>query len=174
MQKLIRSAVAVTAVGALAIALPSDAEAQGAASGSIQATATVSTGLAIAPFRNLEFGTVFPGLSSTVVETDATSGHLRVLGGAGAEVAVTFPSLPTTLDDGLGNSMNVTFTATYNAVDQNGTGTSFVPSTGVSTPLNGGTGELHVYVGGTVTARDPQAAGNYSATVTMNAAYTGN
>jgi hypothetical protein len=31
-----------------------------------------------------------------------------------------------------------------------------------------------VYVGGTVTAGDPQTAGNYSATVTLNAAYTGN
>jgi hypothetical protein len=174
MHKLIRSAVAIAAVGALATTLPTSAEAQGSATGSIQATATVSTGLAIAPLRNLDFGTVFPGLSSTVLETDATSGHLRVLGGAGAEVAVTFPSLPTTLDDGFGNSMSVTFTATHNISDQNGSGTSFVPSTGVTTSLDGGTGELHVYVGGNVTAGDPQAAGNYSALVTMNAAYTGN
>ncbi len=173
MQKLIRSAVATAAVGALAASLPTGMEAQGSASGSIQATAVVAEGLAIAPLRNLNFGTVFPGLSSTIAETDATSGHLRVLGGAGGLVTVTFPSLPGTLDDGLGNSMTVTFTATYNSVDQNGTGTSFVPSTGVTTNLNGGTGELHIYVGGTVTAGDPQASGNYSATVTMNAAYTG-
>jgi hypothetical protein len=173
MQKLIRSAVAIAALCALAMTLPSNAEAQGSASGSIQATAVVSEGLAIAPLRNLDFGTVFPGLSSTVVETDATSGHLRVLGGAGAEVVVTFPSLPTTLDDGFGNSMTVSFTATYSPSDLAGSGTSFVPSTGATTNLDGGSGELHVYVGGTVTAGDPQAAGNYSATVTMNAAYTG-
>jgi len=174
MQKLIRSAVAIAALGALAVTLPSNAQAQGSASGSIQATAVVASGLAVAPLRFLDFGTVFPGLGSTIAETDATSGHLRVLGAAGAEVQVTFPALPATLDDGGGNSMVVSFTATHSTTDQNGTGTGFAPGTGVTTFLDGGSGELHVYVGGTVTAGDPQTAGNYSATVTLNAAYTGN
>ena len=174
MQKLIRSAVAIVAVGALAATLSANAQAQGSASNSIQATAVVASGLAVAPLRGLDFGTVFPGLASTVVETDATSGHLRVLGAAGSEVQVTFPSLPATLDDGGGNSMVVSFTATHSTTDQNGTGTGFDTGTGVTTTLDGGTGQLHVYVGGTVTAADPQTAGNYSATVTLNAAYTGN
>jgi hypothetical protein len=174
MQKLIRSVAAIAVVGALLATAPSNAQAQGAASGSIQATAVVAAGLAIAPLRNLDFGTVFPGLSSTVVETDATSGHLRVLGAAGAEVQVTFPSLPGTLADGTGNDMVVSFTATYSPTDQNGTGTAFDTGTGTTTTLDGTTGQLHVYVGGTVTAGDPQTAGNYSATVTLNAAYTGN
>ena len=42
------------------------------------------------------------------------------------------------------------------------------------TLLDVGTGELHVYVGGTVTAGDPQLPGTYSAVVTLQATYTGN
>lgn len=173
MQKLIRTVVALAAVGALVTVLPTKADAQQTASNTIDVFAVVSDGLQVLFERDLSFGTVFPGLSSIVSETDATSGHLQVLGGSGAEVSLTFPSLPTTLDLGV-ESMPVSFTATYNQTDAGGTGTSFAPSSGATTTLDVGTGQLHVYIGGTVTASDPQVPGTYSAIVTLQATYTGN
>jgi hypothetical protein len=176
MQKMHRILAACAVLGVITAANPSKSVAQntGNASQTIQAVAIVSEGLAINNLRNLDFGTVFPGLFSTVAETDATSGHFRVLGATSAEVQLSFPALPGTLDDGFGNSMSVTFTATESASDALGVGNACDTATGCTTNLDGTTGELHVYVGGTVTAGDPQPAGNYSATVTLNAAYTGN
>lgn len=174
MHRSIRTLAAAAVLGTLAVSFTNEAQAQGSASQTIQATAVVAEGLAIANLRNLSFGTVFPGIAVTILETDATSGHFRVLGGAGAEVQLTFPALPATLADGGGNSMPVAFTATENSTDASGTGTACDTSTGCTTNLDGATGALHVYIGGTVTPADPQTAGNYSATVTLNAAYTGN
>jgi hypothetical protein len=158
----------------LAVSFSTQAHAQGSASQTIQATAVVAEGLAIANLRNLSFGTVFPGISVSVITTDPTSGHFRVLGGSGAEVQLTFPALPTQLSDGNGNTMTVGFLVTENPTDAAGVGTFCDTSTGCTANLDATTGQLHVYVGGTVVPGDPQTSGNYSATVTLNAAYTGN
>jgi spore coat protein U-like protein len=174
MHRSIRTLAAAAVLGTLAVSFSTEARAQGSASQTIQATAVVAEGLAIANLRNLSFGTVFPGIDVTIAPTDPTSGHFRVLGGAGAQVQLTFPALPSLLADGGGNDMSVSFTATENPTDAAGTGTACDTGTGCTATLDGETGQLHVYIGGTVSPGDPQAAGNYSATVTLNAAYTGN
>jgi len=174
MHRSIRTLAAAAVLGTLAVSMSSEAQAQGSASQTIQATAVVAEGLAIANLRNLAFGTVFPGIDVTILETDATSGHFRVLGGSGAEVQLSFPALPTQLSNGGGATMGVAFTATENSTDAAGVGNVCDTATGCITNLDGTTGALHVYIGGTVSPGDPQTAGNYSATVTLNAAYTGN
>jgi hypothetical protein len=83
--------------------------------------------------------------------------------------------LPATLADGFGNTMGVAFTALYNTAPDPSAGTTFTPASGVTgTNLDGTTGQLHVYVGGTATAGGNQAAGTYQAQVELTAAYTGN
>lgn len=169
MRKPILSLVGAAAIAA--VLTPTTTEAQSA---SINATATVATALTVTNVRDLGFGTVIPGFNRTILTTDGTSGHFQLAGGANAEVALSYSLLPATLDDGLGNSMAVSFTATHNTTDAGGTGTGFVPSAGLTTRLDAATGELHIYMGGTLTVPAGQAAGLYSGTVTLDAAYTGN
>ena len=164
----------ISLIGAAMVAVvltPRTSEAQSA---SINATATVAGALTVTNVRDLGFGTVIPGFNRTILTTDGTSGHFQVGGGANAEVQLSYSALPATLDDGLGNSMNVSFTATHNTTDAGGTGTGFVPSAGLTTRLDAATGELHIYMGGTLTVPAGQAVGVYSGTITLDAAYTGN
>lgn len=167
-KSLLTSVVAGAAVAALALA-PNTATAQSA---SIQATATVATALTVTNVRDLGFGTVIPGYNRTIVETDATSGHFSISGGANAEVQVSFSALPSLT--GPGTAMTVAYTATWNTSDAGGSGTSFDPTAGVTTRLDSTTGLLHVYLGGVLTVPAGQTPGAYSGTVTMDAAYTGN
>ena len=170
MQKsLLTSFAAATLTAALVLA-PSTATAQSA---SISATATVATALTVSNLRDLDFGTVIPGFSRTILETDATSGHFLVAGGANAEVAISFSSLPASLS-GPGAPLAVTYGSTHNTSDAGGSGTSFVPGGGLTTRLDAASGELHIYIGGVLVVPGGQLAGAYSATITMDAAYTGN
>jgi hypothetical protein len=144
----------------------------------ITATAEVAIAINVARVADLDFGTVMPGWNRVIAVDDPTAGHFQVTGGASAEVALNFSILPTDLqyDDGVTiHLLPVTFTALHNtAADPTG-GTSFDPTVGEpGTNLDAGTGELHVYVGGTVTADPAQVAGTYTAQVELTAAYTGN
>ncbi len=170
MKKFTLSTVAAgTLVAALSLA-PAQAEAQSA---SISATATVAVALTVANLRDLGFGTVIPSFNRTIAETDGTSGHFAIAGGANAEISVSFSSLPATLI-GPGPAMAVSFTGTYATADALGVGTGFAPAGGFTTRLDAATGELHVYMGGTLIVPAAQTAGLYSGTVTLDAAYTGN
>jgi hypothetical protein len=69
--------------------------------------------------------------------------------------------------------MPVSFTGIHNTTNSASGGSSFVPSAGVSsTPLSG-TGNLYVFLGGTVTPGGSQAAGSYSGVIQMTVAYVG-
>lgn len=140
----------------------------------ITATAVVASAITVARVTDLDFGTVLPNFGRTILFTDAGAGHFQVLGAANAEVSLGFGALPATLDDAP-NSLTVTFTALYNNDGNPSGGNTFDPAVGVpAANLDGTTGQLHVFMGGTVTAAFDQAAGNYSAMVTLTAAYTGN
>lgn len=169
MKKSLISTVVAGAAAAVLALTPAAATAQSA---SITASATVATALTVTNLRNLGFGTVIPGFNRTINATDATSGHFSLAGGANAEVAISFSALPSLT--GPGTAMAVAYTATYNTSDAGGSGTSFTPSSGVTTRLDSTTGGLHVYLGGTLTVPAGQTPGSYSGTVTMDAAYTGN
>jgi hypothetical protein len=156
---------------ALAAAAPTTASAQQSAS--ILAQATVQTPLTVSGLNDLDFGNVFPGVNATVLLTDAGAGHFQIAGVLNAEVDVSFSALPATLTNG-GNSMPISYTGGWNTAANPGTATAFVPASGLTERLDAASGELHVYLGGTLTVASNQAAGLYQATITLDAAYTGN
>lgn len=159
----------VLAVVAAAGVLPTMARAQTA---TLQATAVVQTALTAAGTRALSFGAAFPNTTRTIPTNSASAGYFTLNGQNGGEVSITFPSLPTDLDNG-GVLLPVTFTSAW-ATTLAGTQTAIAS---MSSPtlqrLDASAGTMFVFVGGSVSPTT-QAAGTYTATVTLNAAYTGN
>lgn len=173
MQRFIRLGVALAMVAVLAYT-PSSANAQSA---SITATAVVAGALTVTNQRNLDFGTVIPGFTRTILPTDATSGHFQLDGGVNAEVQLTFSSLPAALV-GLNPANTLTvasYSGSYNTADAGGTGTAFTPASGLTTRLGAAVpAQLHVYLGGVINVPAGQAADTYTGTITLDATYTGN
>jgi hypothetical protein len=166
MKRLVAS---VAFFGALALAVRA-AEAQSA---SITATANVLQPLTVQGQQNLNFANVYPGTSVTVSNDAAGTGRFRIAGVNGAEVTFNF-TLPTNLTSGA-NSIPITFGSTagrYNIFNTSG-GTSFNPNTAQITNLSV-TGELFVWIGGTVSPPGTTPSGAYTGTITLNASYTGN
>jgi hypothetical protein len=163
------------AVGALALAMVAVSRDAMAQSANITASAQVAQALTVSSNGNLDFGTVINGFNRTVAPADATSGGFSLLGGANAEVTLTF-TLPANLA-GPGGNLPISFGAgsagwalTNSRVGLN----TFDPSTGPGpVRLDGTSGEMYVFIGGTV-APVALSAGTYSATITLGAAYTGN
>jgi len=168
MRKILGLVVAVSVVLSAASAF--------AVSGDIQATANVLEPLSVTNnLRDLDFGDVFPGLNKSIAYDDATSGKWRINGELGKEVDVTF-TLPANLVSG-GNSMPISFAAAdaaWNTADVVGAATTFDPAAGATEFLDAGTGEMYVWIGGTVAPAGTQPGGVYSATITMDVVYTGN
>ena len=157
--------VAAAVMGGGAVAAQSN-------SGSISATAVVQSPLNVTPVNNLDFGTILPGVNSTVAVSDATAGRLDVAGAANAAVNISFTALPTNLTNG-GNNLPIgTYTGLVNtsATCTSGSGTAFSPSAGTSSTLNAG-GGLCVFVGATVSPPANIAAGTYTGTITMQVLY---
>ena len=151
------------------ISIPASLEGQA----SITATADVAPALAVNAGNDLDFGQVIPGFMKTVDVADATAGTFDLAGGAGAEVTISFSSLPTDLSSGP-NLLPITYAGVHNTANDPVAGaTSFTPSAGATTPLSGA-GELYVFLGGTVDATGSPPAGTYTGTVTLTGAYTGN
>jgi hypothetical protein len=143
-----------------------------AQSATFQATAVVQTALTAAGTRALSFGAAFPNTTRTIETSDATAGYFTLNGANGAEVSFTFPSLPTALANGV-TSLPVSFTSAW-ATTLAGSQTAIGSMAGATLQrLDAADGTLFVFVGGSVLPTT-QAAGTYTATVTLNAAYTGN
>ena len=163
----------ITALAAAVVLSVATSPNQAHAQASITATATVSTALTVTAGNDLDFQLVIPGFMKTVAVSDATAGTFSMIGGAGAEVAISFTSLPANLTDGL-NLLPIAYTGVHNTVaDPVAGATAFTPSSGATTNLSG-LGELYWYVGGTVDATAQFISGTYTGTVTMTGAYTGN
>ena len=161
----------------VALGMPSTAKAQESAI--IQATATVISSLAIIGTNNLVFGSITPGINKSVLRTSSGfAGEWSLTGTALAELSLTF-TLPTDLihSSGIG-TMPISFSSS-DAAYSDGTGSQAVP-TGVINPLgpstaNLGVGELmNVWIGGTVQPSIAQSGGDYTASITLSVAYTGN
>jgi spore coat protein U-like protein len=150
------------------VGLTSTAAAQ-SNSGSITATALVQQPINVNGAVNLSFGNVFPGVNKAVLLTDAGAGRFDVTGQASTPVNLAFTALPTNLANG-GNNLPVSFSSGYNTSNSAAGATSFAPGSGASTSLSG-TGALFVFLGGTVTPAVNQAAGTYTATVTLQVTY---
>jgi hypothetical protein len=140
------------------------------------ATATVLEPLAVTGVRDLAFGNVFPGVNVTVDKADATSGKWTITGEATGEVTLDFTTLPASLVKG-GDTLPIVYSATdagRNTVDNPATATAFDPSVQETAVLSAVGGELWVWLGGQVQPASDQAAGVYTATVTLDVNYTGN
>ncbi len=147
-------------------------------SATIQATANVSTSLAINGTQNLRFGVVTPGVNKAVNKTTAgESGEWSITGTPGAEISITF-----TLPDSLQHTTNPTWmNLAFSATDvsySDGTGSQVGP-TGVLNPNAGNAerigagGIMTIWIGGTVFPSVAQGGGPYSSDVMLTIAYTG-
>jgi len=148
-------------------------------SGIIQATATVLSALSIIGNRDLQFGTVTPGVNKSVDKSSiGFAGEWLITGQAGAEISLDF-TLPDSLilaDSTVG--MRVGFSNT-DASFSDGSGTQISP-TGVTNPngpsaeyLGAIGGEMTLWIGGTVYPNLTQTGGDYAADVVLTIAYTG-
>ncbi len=168
MKKLMSGA----AVLVLLAAAGTQAQAQSAA---ISATATVQSALTIAAVDNLVLGNAFPNVARTVLPSDAVSGSWSLAGAPNAEVTLTF-TLPANLQDAALNNLPISFAASsagYNVANSRAGLTLVDPSGVATTRLDAGTGNLYVFIGGSVTPTT-QPAGAYSGSITLATAYTGN
>ena len=162
------------AFAAAALLVPGMAAAQSA---DITAQAVVLAPLAVTTGDPLDFGDVIPGFSKAVNPlTDAGRGSFNLAGGSGLEVELDFGTLPSELVSGA-NTLPISFAGNYAASGEAADGTGavlFDPTAGPATDVLSAAGDLFVFVGGEVTPAVNQAAGTYSAVVTLTAAYTGN
>lgn len=149
-----------------------------AQSSTVQATGTVLTPMTFTSTANLAFGTsIFPGVNKSIARTDASAANFAIDGEPGKQVTATF-TLPTTLThtDAV-TTMPVSFSTTdaghAAASTGQGTATAFDPNATLTTTLDATSGELHIWLGGTVQPLNTQKAGAYSGDVILDMAYTG-
>jgi spore coat protein U-like protein len=162
-----RTLTRVSAVVAALFSLATAAEAQSA---NITAQALVYQPMTVAGAQTLDFGNVFPGVNKTIAVADPTSGRFDLTGQASANVNLTF-TLPANLASG-GNNLPIgSWTGCHNATNSTTGCTPFTPSGAATASSFSGAGALFVWVGGTVSPAANQAAGTYTGTVTLTAAY---
>ena len=163
----------------VATAAPAAVAAQMTDNDQLTATAIVTQGIDVAWQANLDFGTLLPGFAGTVVLTDGGAGAFLVTGSQNAEVALQFPQLPLVLTRvGFTETMPITYTVGYSVAGDPATATDWTaqlpgPPAAPLPRLDAVTGQLTVYLGGTVTPAALQAVGTYEATVILEASYTG-
>lgn len=119
--------------------------------------------------QNLSFGTVIPGVPTTIARTDPVgSGQFRITSGWLQNVTVSF-TLPTVMNGPLGATMPITFLNTDGGFSGwNGSitnQTQFNPNS----PYNGFIwwGTAVVYLGGRVNPSPTQRGGSYTANIVM-------
>lgn len=164
-----RRLLAVAALALAATAAP--AAAQQAADVSV--TATVLRPLAITA-TPLAFNNVFPGVTKTVLATDAAPGRLDILGQQNAQFTLSI-TVPANLVNGA-NNLPVTFTACHGMTGVTACTPAAIPASVTARLSNtgavGGDG-YWMQIGGTVVPAANQVAGAYSALINATVAYTG-
>lgn len=124
--------------------------------------------------RDLTFDTVIAGFPTTVTWDAPQAGQWRIRGQKGAEVQLDFVTLPLFLQNGI-HAMPVAFDATSAAWRSPGGGGAVVfdPHVG-TTAVFGRSGQIFVFLGGTVDPPPNQQPGSYVADVDLDVWYTGN
>ena len=150
-------------------------------SATIQALATVISSLSISGENNLQFGNVTPGVNKSVDKSEpGFAGEWYITGSPGAEITLDF-ALPDSLllvaDSTRG--LRVNFNNTDASWDNGSGGGQLAPAgvldpNGMGTEDLGATGEMRVWIGGTVFPRISQTGGDYAEDVVLSVAYTGN
>lgn len=164
----------LVALAAAAFALPGGVAAQASNQGIITATAEVQTPLTVSFIQDLDFGNVLPGVNKTIAPGDGADGRLQVAGASGYQVSLDFGTLPTALLSG-GNNLPISFGAgsAGHGTTSGSVGSLFNPGTGANANLSA-SGNLFIFLGGTVSPAIDQAAGTYEADITVTVDYTGN
>lgn len=125
--------------------------------------------------RNLDFGTLIPGVPTLVSPTDAPrAGRIEIVGSAGATVQLLF-TLPAVMTGPRGATLPLEFgpaAAAWSSVRAVGTLVPFDPRVPFSARLSA-EGRAAVFLGGAVHPVTTQAAGPYGATVTITIIPTG-
>ncbi len=182
------SIIKFLAAGILLIGFTFNMTAQTTASDQIIGRAEILTGITVTKNTNLDFGYVSPGVNKTVAvdgsflpltsnPANVTAGTFLVTAGVAASVQITF-TLPTNLINGANNLKIEDYQASFNSTAQPITGAfSYVPVSGSATQVYGtttnfpSTGNLYVYLGGTVKPTNTQVAGVYQQDITLTATY---
>ncbi len=141
-------------------------------SATIAATATVVTPITVTGTAPLAFGNVFQGVNKTIAFSDATSGRFSLAGYLTSQVAMTF-TLPVTLTSGANSMPLNTYDVRVNGTNSTTGTTALTVTSGTPVNANFVAGALFVFIGGRVQPAVAQAAGAYTGTIVLAAAYTG-
>lgn len=147
--------------------------------GTIQATATVLQAMNVRGTHDLMFETVIPGTPKTVNKaTIGRAGEFEITGYVSAEISIDFV-LPTALllPDSTA-PMPVYFSSTDASYDDGSAGGQSSPVAAINPngPLTlrlGTTGQMLIWIGGTVNPGITQTGGDYAADITLSVVYTG-
>ena len=124
--------------------------------------------------RDLDFGTVIPGVPTTVSRLDPTAGQFIVRGRRGAEVLLEL-TLPIALAGATG-AVPLSFGLAdggHGPLADLAASQPFDPRVPIAVVLPSN-GTYYVWLGGTVQPLAQQVPGTYSAQVVLTASYTGN
>ncbi|MEX0720764.1 MAG: DUF4402 domain-containing protein [Balneolaceae bacterium] len=147
------------------------------ATAQVTETATVS-GTVVEPITTtssaLNLGELIQEIKTTIATNDAGAAEFVISGATGKEVTVDF-----TLDanlSGTGADIPVAYTGEYStegATTASGTG-NHDTSTQLTDNLDATAGDLYVWIGAEVTPAVDQTAGEYTGSLQIDVAYTGN
>jgi len=173
-----RCLIALLIIGGISLAGPPVTAQESA---TIQALATVLSSLSISGENNLQFGNVTPGVNKSVDKSEpGFAGEWYITGAPNAEITLDF-ALPDSLllEADSTNGLRIQFNNTDASFDD-GSGSGQLAPAGVLDPNGmgtedlGTTGEMRVWIGGTVYPRISQTGGDYAEDVVLSVAYTGN
>ncbi len=175
--RLLRLFLIMTAFLAIQAAVPPACAQESA---TIQALATVLPALSIIGTHDLQFATVLPGVNKAVNKaTLGSAGEFHIQGNNNAEITLDF-TLPVELNhETQAVTMIILFNATDASYDDESGGGQSLPAgiidpRGIATLDLGPTGQMDIWIGGTVQPGLTQTGGDYSADIVLTAAYTGN
>ncbi len=128
----------------------------------------------ITVLRDISFGMVITGTSGTIAPSDPGAAEIEVqfpgVNGFGI-ISVTF-NLPSNLTSG-GSTLPISFgtnSAAWNTTNSFSGSTTFDPGAGYMTFTNGNTPlTLYIWIGGTISPGNGQAAGDYTGAISANA-----
>lgn len=119
--------------------------------------------------QDLGFGSVFPGVQTTVQPIDAGAGRYFILGRRNQRIELDFV-FPPNLTSGGGANMPISFgpaSAGYSADGSTASLVPFDPTTPFTVRLSR-LGVGYVYLGGTLQPGGGQTAGNYTASIVLS------
>lgn len=130
---------------------------------SIQANATVLTDITIDPISNLEFGEILAGDEVIVLTTDQEAGQFNISSPNNNTSFIVYLTYPNNLLNA--NSVELPVSFVFEGSEVLDDNTALFPVTDgeeFSTPPGGNDILQSIFVGGTVTASEDQAGGDYT------------